>query len=177
MTSILHLSGSNESKEPLSPDPLKPSQDLGADWDNLRGLTKNVYQKPRSNWLRTALLSVLLLVALASLSLVLYNHMPALVNFGQEVSETVQRFASARPTPPTVARGPAVPDPQGARRKHRASHPSLPDSSPEQADDPAFHPFYATAIIEGRRVSLRSNNSIVVLDMGNGTWNFAPEFQ
>lgn len=177
MTSILNVSGSTESKGPVSPGALTPSHDLGSNWDSLRGLTRNVPQKPRSTWLRTVLLAVLLLVGLAALGLLLHNHMPALVNFGQELSETVHRIASGTPTPSTAERGPALPDLRRPRSKHHVSQASVPNSPPAQADDPAFHPFYATAIIGGRRVSLRSSNSIVVLDMGRGTWNFAGEFE
>ncbi|HKU20989.1 MAG TPA: hypothetical protein VJQ50_08250 [Terriglobales bacterium] len=151
------------------------SQDLGTDWDSLRGLTKNVPQKPRSTWLRTALLAVLLIVALAFLGLLLHDHMPALVSFGQELSETVHRFASGTPTPSTAAHGAALPDLRRARSKHRASNFSVPESLPEQVDDPAFRPFYATAVIAGRRVALASNNGIVVLDVATGSWNFASQ--
>jgi|GEM_PF-1774973 hypothetical protein len=175
MTSTLNISGSNESKKPVLPVLPTTSQDLGTDWDSLRGLTKNVPQKPRSTWLRTALLAVLLIVALAFLGLLLHDHMPALVSFGQELSETVHRFASGTPTPSTAARGPALPDVRRAHSKHASSHVSVPDYLPEQVDDPAFHPFYATAVIAGRRVALASNNGIVVVDVASGSWNFAPQ--
>lgn len=175
MTSILKLSEANEAKDTASSETAKKPLDTGSDWESLRGLTTNVYQKQPSTRLRTALLAVLLMVGFASLGLLLHNHMPALVSLGEELSDTVSRLTSPVPTPSTTTHGSDLPDLRHAHSRRRASHASGPGSPPEQADDPTFRPFYATAVIEGRRVSLHSNNNIVVLDVGRGTWNFASE--
>lgn len=175
MTSTLKLFGNDESKTGVSSAQVNPPQDAGTNWESLRGLTKNAYHVRRSTRLRTALLAVLLMVGLGSLGLVLHNHMPVLVSFGEEVSETVHQLVSESPTPSTAERGTALPDLRGARKQARSSRATVADSQPDQAYDPAFHPFYATAIVGGRRVALVSNHSIVVLDMDNGTWKFGAE--
>ena len=176
MTSILNISSSNESKEPVSPGALKPSQDLGADWDSLRGLTKNTYQQRRpSTALRTVLLAILLIVGLGSLGLLFHNHMPALVNFGQELSDTFDRLTSGSPTPSVATHEATVPDLRSARNRRQPNHVLVPDLQADQVYDPISHPFYATTVIGGRRVALASNNGIVVLDVASGTWDFAPQ--
>ena len=177
MTSIFKLSDNNESKAAVSPARGNSPQDLGTNWDDLRGLTKAAYQPKPSTRLRTALLAVLLIVALGSVGLVLHNHMPALVSFSEQLSETFDRLASRSPTPSTAAHEVALPDLRSARGKRRASHTPVQNSQPEQAYDPAFHPFYATVVIGGRHVPLMSNNSIVVLDMANGTWKLDSELE
>jgi hypothetical protein len=177
MTSTLKLSGNDESKGGVSPALVSPPQDLGTDWESLRGLTKNTYQPDRSPKVRAGLLAILLVVSLGSLALVLHNDMPALVTFGEEVSETVHQLVSASPTPSTAARGTALPDLRGARKQPRSSRMQVVESQPDQSYDPAFHPFYATAVVEGRRVALVSNQSVVVLDMDNGTWKFGAELE
>lgn len=174
MTSILKLSEANEAKGTASSATAKPL-DPPSDWESLRGLTTNAYQKQPSTRLRTALLAVLLMVGLASLGLLLHNHMPALLNLGEQLSETVDRLTSPTPAPSTAARASELPDLRPAHNKHRSSHATVSDFPTEQAYDPAFHPFYATTVIEGRRVPLRASNSIVVLHVGDGTWNFASE--
>ncbi len=174
MTSILKLSEANEAKDTASSETAKKPLDPASDWESLRGLTTNVYQKRPSTRLRTALLVVLLIVGFASLGVLLHNHMPALMNLGEQLSETVDRLASPTPTPSTGARASELPDLRPAHNKHRSSH-AVPDFPPEQAYDPAFHPFYATAVIDGRRIALLPNHNVVVLDMGSGTWNFASE--
>lgn len=175
MTSILKLSEANEVKDTASSETAKKPLDPGSDWESLRGLTTNVYQKQPSTRLRTALLAILLMVGFASLGLLLHNHMPALVSLGKELSETVDRLTSPTPTPSTAARASELPDFRAAHNKHRSSHATVPDFSSEQAYDPSSHPFYATAVIDGRRISLRPNHNVVILDMGSGTWNFASE--
>ncbi|HEV2117651.1 MAG TPA: hypothetical protein VGR48_16575 [Terriglobales bacterium] len=177
MTSILKLSGNDESKAGVSPVPENSPQDLGTNWDDLRGLTKAAYQPKPSTRLRTALLAVLLVVALGSVGLVLHNHMPALVSFGEELSQTFDRLASRSPTPSTAAHEVPLPDLRSARGKRRVTPAPVLDAQSEQAYDPTFHPFYATAVVGGRHVPLMSNNSIVVLDMGNGTWKFGSELE
>jgi len=177
MTSTLKLAANDESKSGVSPALATPSQDLGTDWESLRGLTKNTYQSDRSTKIRTVLLAVLLIVGLGSVSLVLHNHIPALVTFGEEVSETVHQLVSASPAPSTAARGTALPDLRGARKQARSSRTPVAESQPDQAYDPAFHPFYATAVVGGRRVALVSSHGIVVLDMDNGTWKFGAELE
>ena len=86
MTSTLKLSGNDESKGGVSPALVTSPQELGTDWESLRGLTKNTYQPDRSPEVRTGLLAILLVVGLGSLALVLHNNIPALVSFGAEVS-------------------------------------------------------------------------------------------
>lgn len=175
MTSILKLSEASEAKDTASSETAKKPLDPGSDWESLRGLTTNVYQKQPSTRLRTVLVAVLLMVGFASVGLLLHNHMPALVSLGKELGETVDRLTSPTPAPSTATRAPELPDLRHAHTKRRAYHASIPDSPPEQAYDLASHPFYATTVIEGRRVSLRSSNNIVVLHVGSGTWNFASE--
>lgn len=175
MSSIFNASGNDESKAGASA-PVKPPQDPGTNWDTLRGLTSNAYQLPRSTRLRTTLLALLLIVALGSLGLVLHNHMPALVSFGEQLSETVHRFAAGSPAP-SMPHEAALPDLRRARKQIRPSRAPVAESQPDQAYDPAFHPFYATAVVGGRRVALVSNNSIVMLDMDNGTWTFDSELE
>ncbi len=177
MTSIFKLSGNDEPKTTVPSANVNPPQDADTHWESLRGLTKNAYQVRRSTRLRTVLLAVLLMVGLGSLGLVLHNHIPALVSFGEEVSETVHQLVSPSPTPATAARETALPDLRGARSQARSSRKQVAESQPDQAYDPAFHPFYATAIVGGRRVALVSNHSIVVLDMDNGTWKFGGELE
>ena len=177
MTSTLNLSGNDASKVGASPALITPPQQLGTDWESLRGLTKNTYQPDRSTKIRTVLLAVLLIVGLGSVSLVLHNHIPALVTFGEEVSETVHQLVSATPAPSAAARGTALPDLRGVRKQPRSSRMRIAESQPDQAYDPAFHPFYATAVVGGRRVALVSSHSVVVLDMDNGTWKFGAELE
>jgi hypothetical protein len=176
MTSIFKP-GNDEPKTDAPSARVDSPQNVGTNWDNLRGLASNAHQQQRSTRLRTALLAVLLIVGLGSLGLVLHNHVPALVSFGQELSETVHQLASGSPTPSTAARETALPDLRGARKQSRPSRVPVAQSQAEQSYDPAFHPFYATAIVGGRRVALVSNNSIVVLDMDNGTWKFGSELE
>jgi hypothetical protein len=175
MTSALKLFGNDESKGGVSPDPIKSPQDPGTNWDSLRGLTSNAYQPQRASRLRTALLATLLVVALGSLGLLLHNHMPALVSFGEELSETVHRLASGTPTPSAATHETTVQDVRGPRSKHASSHARVPDFQPDQAYDSAFHPFYATAVVGGRRVSLVSNNSVILVDVASGTWKLGSE--
>ena len=177
MTSTLKLSGKDESKGGISPALVTAPQELGTDWESLRGLTKNGYQPDRLTTARPVLLAVLLIVSLASVVLVLRNHIPALVTFGEEVGETVHQLVSASPTPSTATRGTALPDLRAARKQPRSSRVRIAESQPDQAYDPAFHPFYATAIVGGRRVALVSSHSVVVLDMDNGTWKFGAEVE
>jgi hypothetical protein len=177
MTSILKLSGNDESKAGVPTAPGNSPQDLGTNWDNLRGLTKAAYQPHSSTRLHTALLAILFIVALGSLGLVLHNHMPVLVSFGEQLSETFDRLASRAPAPSTASHETPLPDFRSTRGKHRAAHAPVPNSQSEQAYDPAFHPFYATAVIGGRHVSLMSNNSIVVLDVAKGMWKFGSELE
>jgi hypothetical protein len=177
MTSTLKLSGKDESKGGISPALVTAPQELGTDWESLRGLTKNGYQPDRLTTARPVLLAVLLIVSLASVVLVLRNHIPALVTFGEEVSETVHQLVSASPAPSTATRGTALPDLRGARKQARSSRVRIAESQPDQAYDPAFHPFYATAVVGGRRVALVSSHSVVVLDMDNGTWKFGGELE
>jgi len=174
MPSDLKLFPSDESKGGGSTPAVKPPQDV--EWESLRGLTRNAYQqRRRSTALRTTLLAVLIIVSLGSLGLLLHNHVPALVSFGQELSDTFDRLTSAAPTPSSATHGTAVPDLRSTRTSRRTSHAAVPDSPPDQAYDPISHPFYATAVIGGRRVALASNNGIVVLDVASGTWDFAPQ--
>ena len=177
MTSTLKLSGNDESKGGVSPALVTSPQEAGTDWESLRGLTKNTHQPDRSTKARPVLLAVLLIVGLASLGLVLRSHIPALVTFGEEVGETVHQLVSASPTPSTATRGTALPDLRGPRKQPRSSRMQVVESQPDQSYDPAFHPFYATAVVEGRRVALVSNHSVVVLDMDNGTWKFGAELE
>jgi hypothetical protein len=178
MTSTLKLSGNDEPKTGVSSAQLNSPQDGGSNWESLRGLTKNAYQPHRSTRLRTALLAMLLIVALGSLGLVLRNHMPALVSFGEELKETVHQLTERSPTPSTASRGTAVPDLHGERKQVRPSRTRVAESQPEdQPYDLAFRPFYATAVVGSRRVSLVSNNSVVVLDMASGTWKFDSELE
>lgn len=177
MTSTLKLSGKDQSRDVVSPSLITPSQELGTDWESLRGLTKNSYQPDRSTKASTALLAILVIVGLGSLGLVLRNHIPALVTFGEEVSETVHQLVSGTPAPSTAARGTALPDMRGARKQPRSSRMRVAELQPDQAYDPAFHPFYATAVVGGRRVALVSSHSVVVLDMDNGTWQFGAELE
>lgn len=175
MTSTLKLFGNDESKGSVSPSPGKSPQEPGTNWDSLRGLTSNAYQPQRSTKLRTAVLATLLVVALGFLGLVLHNHMPTLVSFGEELSETVHRLASGTPTPSTATHEATVQDVRSPRSKHGSSHARVPDAQPDQAYDSAFHPFYATAVVGGRRVSLVSNNSVILLDVASGTWKLGSE--
>ena len=177
MTSTLKLSGNDDAKGGVPPSLITPSQDLGTDWESLRGLTKNTHQPDRSTKARPVLLAVLLIVGLASMGFVLRSHIPALVTFGEEVGETVHQLVSASPTPSTATRGTALPDLRAARKQPRSSRVRIAESQPDQAYDPAFHPFYATAIVGGRRVALVSSHSVVVLDMDNGTWKFGAEVE
>ena len=174
MTSILNISETDQSHTGLSAEPVTSPQSSGSDWDKLRSITQNAYHQKRSPNLRMPLLVLLLIVALGSLGLVLHNHMPALVSFGEELSQTVHRFASGSPTPSAATQSPARTDlrPRPARRRSAAG---VSPSQPEQAFDPASHPFYATAVIGGRRISLTSSDGIVVLDVAAGTWNFASQ--
>jgi hypothetical protein len=177
MTSLFKLSGNDESQAAASTAPGNPVQDGGTNWESLRGLTENAYQPRKSTRLRTALLALLLSVVLGSVGLVLHNQMPALVSFGEELSETVQQLASRSPTPSTAARGTALPDLRGVHKPNRPSRMRVAESQADQLDDFAFRPFYATAVVGGHRVSLVSNNSVVVLDMANGTWRFGSELE
>lgn len=179
MTSIFKVSGNDESKVGgASPVRVNTPGDLGTSWDSLRGITGKAYEQHRSTRVRTALWSVLLIVGLASLGLVLHNYMPALVSFGEELSDTVQQLASRSPTPSSAARETAVPDLRGARKQVRPSRTRVAESQAEdQPYELGFRPFYATALVGGRRVSLVSNNSVVVLDMANGTWKFGSELE
>lgn len=177
MTSIFKRSGNDESKVAVPPAREGSPQDAGTNWDSLRGLTENAYQSRHSTKLRTALLAVLLIVGLGSLGLVLHSHIPALVSFGEELSETVHQLASGSPTPSTADRGTALPDLRGARKPNK---PAPKRAAESQADPPhnfAFRPFYATAVVGGRRVSLVSNNSVVMVDMAAGTWTFSSELE
>jgi hypothetical protein len=177
MTSTLKLSGNDESEGGVSPAVVTQPPELGADWESLRGLTKNTYQPHRSTKVSTGLLAILLIVGLGSLALLLHNHIPALVTFGEEVSETVHQLVSSTPAPSTAVRGTELPDLRGARKQARSSRMRVAESQPDQAYDPAFHPFYATAVVGGRRIALVSSHSVVVLDMDNGTWKFGADLE
>lgn len=177
MTSTLKLSANDESKGSIFPALVTSPQDSGTEWESLRGLTKNAYQPRRSTRFRTALLAVLLMVALGSLGLVLHNYMPSLVSFGEELSETVHQLASGTPTASTAARGTALPDLRDAHKVNRSPRVRVAESQANQPYDLGFRPFYATAVVGGRRVSLVSNNSVVVLDMADGTWKFGSELE
>jgi hypothetical protein len=175
MRSIFKLSRNDESKAGVPPARVDSPQDAGTNWENLRGLTKNAYQSHRSTQLRTALLAALLIVGLGSLGLVLHNHVPALVSFGAELSETVHRLASGSPTP--APHEPALSEVPHARSRRRPTIAPVREAQPVPTFGPEFHPFYATVVVGGRRVSLVSNNNIVVLDVAGGTWKYSSELQ
>jgi hypothetical protein len=177
MTSTLNLSRNDDAKGGVSPALVSAQQELGTDWESLRGLTNNTYQPDRSTKALPVLLAVLLIVGLASLGLVLRSHIPGLVTFGEELSETVHQLVSASPTPSTATRGTALPELRATRKQPRSSRVRIAESQPDQEYDPAFHPFYATAVVGGRRVALVSSHGIVVLDMDNGTWKFGAELE
>jgi hypothetical protein len=178
MTSTLKLSGSDESKRDVLSAQVNPPQNGDTNWEDLRGLTTNAYEPHRSTRLRSALVAVLLIVGLGSLGLVLHNHVPALVSFGEELKETVHQLTEGPPTPSTASNGTALRDLRSSRKKVRPARTRVAESQPEdQPYDLSFRPFYATAIVGGRRVSLRSNHSIVLLNMDNGTWKFGSELE
>ena len=175
MTSTLKLSGNDEARGGVSPALVTPPQDLGTDWEGLRGLTKNAYQPHRSTKVRTALLAVLLILGLGLLGFVWHDHMPALVSFGEELSETVHRFASGSPAP--SPHEPALSQAPSARTRRRPTLAPVRDVQPVPSFDAAFRPFYATALVGGHRVSLVSNNNVVVLDVAGGTWKYSSELE
>jgi len=49
------------------------------------------------------------------------------------------------------------------------------ESRPDAAYDPLLRPFYATALIDGRRVFLTSNDTVIVLDIASGQWSIESE--
>jgi len=177
MTSILNTSETDQFKISLSAEPVKSPTTLSSDLEMLRGITQNAYQVRRLPNLRMPLLILLLIAALCWVGLVLHNHMPALVSLGQELTQKVYQLTSASPTPSAVRPAPARADlrVRPARRHFIPGRVSVLES--QQAYDPASHPFYATAVIGERRISLMPNDRIVVLDVAAGTWNFASKVE
>lgn len=159
----------------VSAAPAKIPDKPGAEWDSLRGLTNSVQQRRRPANIRTAAFALLLILTLAFVGWVLHDHLPALVDFGAQVSDAVSTFMASHPQPSTATHGANELSVRSALKKHRSfrarvASPDRGDDSPDEAYDPRTHPFVATAIVDGRRVPLVSNNSIVVVDVANGTW-------
>jgi hypothetical protein len=155
----------------------KPAKAAEENWDSLRGLTTGVQKQHRAANVRTAVFALLLILTFAFLGWVLHDHFPALVNFGKEVGDTVAKFASEVPKPSEPARSTGVQDQRSAHKKPHSNHAEIrhADSGGDEAQDPLLHPFYATALIDGRRVFLTSNDAVIVLDIASGRWTIESE--
>jgi hypothetical protein len=154
-------------------DPTKePTKAPGENWESLRGLTAGVQKQHRAATVRTTLLALLLILTFAFVGWALHDHLPAVVNFGKQVGDTVSKLASNAPSPSKPKRRTAAQDQRSARNKPSSNHAKrqLLVSAPQEAYDPLLHPFYATALINGRRVFLTSNNTVIVLDIASGRW-------
>lgn len=70
-----------------------------------------------------------------------------------------------------------VPDQRLPHQKLRNKHAKLSyvDPVPDAAYDRLLHPFYATALIDGRRVFLNSNDTVIILDIASGRWTIEAE--
>src|SRR6185437_8135163 len=112
----------SETKQSTATEPADPAIKPGVTWDNLRGLTKGVQKQHRAANVRTALLALLLVLTFAFLASVLHDHLPALVNFGREVGDTVAKFTSQAPKPSEAARSTAARDQRSAHMKPRSNH-------------------------------------------------------
>lgn len=154
-----------------SADPAKAPAKTGENWDSLRGLAIGVQKQHRAVIVRTVFLALLILTTLIFVGWVLHEHIPALVSFGKEVGETVAKFSANVPKPSEPARSTSVQD-QRTRKKSLPNH--LRVRQAVVRSDPAYdllnRPFYATAIIGGRRVFLASNDGTIVLDIASGRW-------
>lgn len=164
----------------VSAGPAKMPDKPGADWDSLRGLTKSVQQQRRSANVRTAVFALLLVLTFAFLGWVLHDHLPALVDFGEQVRGAVSTLIADQPKPSTATHDASDLSVGSAHKKHRFSparvtYPDRVDDSSDEAYDPLSHPFVATAIVDGRRVPLVPNNRIVVVDVASGTWKLRSE--
>lgn len=167
----------SETKQSTAPDsvgPAKKPEKTGESWDNLRRLTKSVQKQHRAANARTALFALLLIVTLMFIGWLLHEHLPALVNFGKEVGDTVTKLASNVPKASEPARPNAVQDQRSAHKKPHSNHNKVRHAD-SGSYDPLLHPFYATALIEGRRVFLTSNDTVIVLDIASGRWSIEAE--
>jgi hypothetical protein len=170
-------SATKESAATDSADPtIKPAKAAG-NWDSLRGLATGVQKKHRAASFRTALLALLLILTCAFLGWILHDHLPSLVNFGKEVGDTVAKFASDPSKPSKAARSTAARDQRSAHMKPRSNRANVrhAESRPDATYDPLLRPFYATALIGGRRVFLTSNDTVIVLDIASGQWSIESE--
>jgi hypothetical protein len=172
------LDSETKQSTPLgSAGPTKEPEKSGETWDSLRGLTKGAQKQRRAGNIRTALLALLLILTFAFMGWVLHDHLPALVSFGKEVGNTVAEFTSQTPKPSEPARSIAVQDQRRAQKKPHSKRAKVrsTDSRLDAAYDPPLHPFYATALIDGRRVFLTSNDTVIVLDIASGRWTTESE--
>jgi hypothetical protein len=170
-------SSTKESAATDSADPtLKPAK-AGENWDSLRGLANGVQKQHRASNVRTALLALLLILTFAFVGSVLHDHLPGLVDFGKQVGNRVAEFSSQAPKPSEPARSTAVRDQRNANMKARSNRVKVrhAESGPSAAYDPLLQPFYATALIDGRRVFLTSNDAVIVLDIATGRWAIESE--
>jgi hypothetical protein len=160
-----------------SPDPGNTPTKAGENWDNLRKLTTGVQKQHRASNVRTGLVALLLILTFAFVAWALHAHLPGLVDFGKEVGDTVAKFTSSIPKPSRSERSNTF---HNERRAQKKAHPNYPkvghaNSAPDAVYDPLLHPFYATALIDGRRVFLPSNDTVVVLDVASGRWTIQSE--
>jgi len=157
----------------------KPANAAGENWDSLRGLTAGVQRQHRAASVRTALFAALLILTFALSGWVLHDHLPALVNFGKEARDTVARLASSPPKPSEPTHSTALQDQRSAHKNPHSNRDKVryANSGPNAANDPLLHPFYATVLIDGRRVFLTSNDEVVVLDIASGRWKIESEPQ
>jgi len=170
-------SATKESAATVSADPtIKPAK-AGENWDSLRGLATGVQKKHQAANVRTALLALLIILTFAFLGWVLHDHLPGLVDFGKEVGNTVAKFASQAPKPSGPARSAAIRNQRSANMKARSNRAKFrhAESGFDASYDPMLHPFYATALVGGRRVYLTSNDTVIVLDIASGQWSIESE--
>jgi hypothetical protein len=175
-------SETKQATDPVTAAPAKIPDKLGEEWDSLRGLTNLVQRQRRSANVLTAIFALLLILTFAFVGWVLHDHLPALVDFGKQVSEEVSTFVANQPKPSTATHDANDLSARSAHKKHRSfparvAYPDRADDSDDsdEAYDPLSHPFTATAIVDGRRVPLVPNNRIVVVDVANGTWTMGLE--
>jgi hypothetical protein len=162
--------------------PAKTSGELGQDWDTLRGLTKNTYQKSRPPRALAVLLVLSLVVALAAGAWLLYGHWSAVSGFADKVGEAIYTFITNPPKP-----SPPAPDTDTSAlpsrhvkprlSRSRVSDAEIPKSQPDELSDLLPRPFIATALVGGRKLYLVSKNRMVILDVASGTWKIASEVE